>query len=423
MWKKNIVVLFVWCCISPALHAADTPASVTLQSCYEKAIANYPLVKQRGLIEKSNEYSIANLDKGYLPQVSLNGQASYQSDVTALPLQLPGITVPELARDQYKLYAEFSQAVYNGQAIHKQKELQASNAAVESQKLEVELYKLRERVTQLYFGVLLADAQMQQTDLMKNDIQNGIEKTNAAIQNGIALKSNLDLLKVEMLKADQRRLEVVALREAYLDMLGQLTNLPIDATTVLELPQEIKPGDSIRRPELSLFDMQTSLLNKQEQVITSRNLPRLNLFLQTGYGRPGLNMLSNEFDTWYLGGVRLNWTINGFYTQKKERAILNVNRQGLALQKDAFLFNTQYALKMQNAEISKLDQLRNSDNDIVQLRTKIKTTASAQLENGIITSSEYMREVNAEDQARLAKSLHELQLLMAIYNHLYITGN
>lgn len=413
-------VLPVLCLFAGLFSANGQTTLLTLDTCYALARQNYPLVQQRDLITKSAGYSIDNAAKGYLPQININGQATYQSDVTQLPIQIPG--VPVLSKDQYKLYAEINQPVYEGGVIRQQKKMQQVNAAVEQQKVEVELYKLRERVQQVFFGILLMDEQLKQTDLLKSDIQIGIRKTQAAIDNGTAFKSSLDLLQAELLKVSQRAIELKANKSAYTDMLGLLTGLSLGSSTQLAVPPPVVLSQEINRPELLLLDQQRKVADVQNRMLTARNMPKLNLFFQGGFGRPAFNILSNDFEAYYIGGLRLNVPLTGYYTLKNERNLLEINRKTVDVQKDVFLFNTRYALRQQNAEVAKLQELIDVDENIIRLRSSVKNTASVQLENGVITSNDYLREVNAEDAARQTKILHDLQLLMAEYTQKTTSG-
>lgn len=415
--KTQLLLLLLAC--SGAVHAQ----SLTIETCYSLATENYPLVKQRELLAKSNEYTLQNLSKGYLPQLTVAGQATYQSEVTQIPISLPGMDIPTLSKDQYKFYGEVNQTLFDGGVIKQQKLTQQSNLEVEQQKLEVELYKIKERINQLFFGLLLVDEQIRQTELLKQDINLGLKKTEAAIANGTAFKSNADVLRAELLNADQRTTELKAARSAYAEMLGLFINRPLDASVTVEKPKTFTVSSDINRPEITLYESQNKTIDAQYKLLAARNLPKLNLFVQGGYGRPALNMLSNDFEAYYIGGVRLNWSLSGLYTLKKDKALLDLNRKTIAVQKETFLFNTNYSLRQQSAEVNKYTELLTSDNDIIALRTSVKQTASVQLENGVITSNDYLREVNAEDKARQNKIVHEIQLLMAQYAQQTTTGN
>lgn len=397
--------------------------SLSIEDCYTLAKQHYPLTKQHDLIRKSNEYTVANIAAGYLPQLNINGQATYQSEVTQIPIKVPGIDVPEISKDQYKVYGEVTQTIFDGGVIRQQQRIQQASAAIEEQSLEVELYKLKDRINQLFFGVLLVERQMAQAAITNKDIEAALKKMEAAIANGTALKSSGDVLRAEMLKNNQRIIELKAMKKAYALMLGLFTGTTINVNTVLVKPQSPLPETDIKRPELALYERQEKLYDAQYKLINSKNLPKLGLFLQGGMGRPALNMLSNKFEPYYLGGVRLNWSLSGFYTARKEKFILDIKKKTTGLQKETFLFNTNLSLQQQQSEAGKWKDLLETDNEMVRLRASVKNAAAAQLENGVITSSDFIREVNAEDQALQNKMLHEIQLLLAQYNVQWSTGN
>lgn len=405
------------------LAKAQSLEQLSIEECYHLARQNYPLVKQAELISKTAEYSIENASKGYLPQFNVSGQATYQSEVTKIPIQIPGGNISELSKDQYRLAIEGSQLLFDGGGIAQQKQAIQINAAMEGQKLEIELYKLKERINQLFFGVLLINAQLMQNELLKKDLQLGIKKTEATIANGTAFRSSLDILKAELLKADQKSIELKFSRKGYLDVLGLFIRKSLDQHVLFIKPElQVTPGE-VRRPELALYDSQRKSLDIKEQAVVSKNLPKLNLFVQGGVGRPGLNMLDNSVEPFAIGGLRMTWPLSGLYTSKRERAIIEVNRKEIDLQKENFLLNTDFTLKQQDAEIDKQIDLMSTDQEIIELRAHVKTAAAAQLENGVINVSDYLREVHAEDLARQSKILHEVQLLMAQYAKKTAMGN
>lgn len=397
---------------------------LTIEECYRLAKTNYPLVKQAALIDKTKEYSLDNLAKGYLPQITVGGQATYQSDITAIPISLPNVHIPSLSKDQYKIYTEVNQSLTDGFTIKQQQAAAQANTAIEAQKLEVELYKLKERINQIYFGILLIDAQIQQTELVQKDIESGMEKIRAAIVNGTAFESNLDILKVELLKNKQRNIELKANRKAYTDMLGYFINKPLTEQTSLQAP--VKPLvvlNNNNRPELKLFDVQRNSFDIQSRLVNTKNIPRLGLFVQGGYGRPALNLLNNDFTFYYIGGLRLNWNISGLYTFKKEKQLFALNQSLLDAQKETFLFNTNISLTQQQSEINKYTDLVNADREIIMLREKLKTASAKQLQNGTITTHDYVTYINAEDQAKQNLALHQIQLFLAQYTYQTIAGN
>lgn len=418
---KKIILLMA---ITSFTIQAKSQQVLSIEECYQLAKANYPLVKQAALIDKTKEYSLDNLSKGYLPQIAVSGQATYQSDITAIPISLPNVNIPTLSKDQYKIYTEVNQSLTDEFTIKQQQAITQANTAVEVQKLEVELYKLKERINQIYFGILLIDAQIQQTELLQKDIESGIEKIRAAIANGTAFESNLDILKVELLKNKQRNIELKSNRKAFTNMLGYFINKPVTEQTTLQAP--VKPLVVLKnnnRPELKLFDMQRSSFDIQSKLVNTKNIPRLGLFIQGGYGRPALNLLNNDFTFYYIGGLRLNWNISGLYTFKKEKQLFALSQSLLDVQKETFLFNTNISLTQQQSEIIKYMDLVNADKEIIVLREKLKTASGKQLQNGTITIHDYVNYLNAEDQAKQNLTLHEIQLFLAQYTYQTIAGN
>lgn len=405
------------------LQAQELP-TLTLQQAYELSEKNYPVAKQSALIQQTESISIDNLSKGFLPQVSLTGQATYQSDVTKVSVPVPGFDIPSPSKDQYKVLADLTQLIYDGGVIKQQKVAQQLNAKVDEQKVAVELYKVKDRVNQVYLGVLYLDEQLQQVDLVKGDIQTGIKRVEAQVNNGTAFRSNLNVLKAEFLKTDQHAIELKATRKGLIETLSLLLGQPLSEKTKFEKPSPAAYSlqSEITRPELKLFEDQTAFLAQQNSLIKTKNLPKASLFVQGGYSRPGLNLLSNQFDFYYIGGVRLNWSLGGLYTMKKEKQQVEVNKRIVDIQKETFLLNTNTELKQQQSEVEKLQQLVASDNDIIDLRVQVKDAAKAQLENGVITANDYLREVNAEDQARQTRITHQLQLLQAQINYQTISG-
>ncbi len=401
------------------------PASITLEQCYELARQNYPLIIQKDLLAQSKEFTIANAHSGYWPQVALFAQATYQSAVTKVDISgWTNFDVPSISKDQYKVYAEVSQSLYDGGAIKRSSALLETNALLEDQRVEVELYKIKDRINQIYFGVLLLDQQTLQVDLLRKDIQTSMAKVKASIENGTAFRMNADLLQAEMLKSDQRLIEIRSARKAFMDMLSVFIKKELPESTALTPPvtTNLSFSDDINRPELRLFNYQRQLVRSQFELTSTRNMPRAGLFVQGGYGKPALNFLKNEFETYYIGGLRLSWNLTGFYNSKREKQLLDMNTKLVDTQQDLFLFSTKLSLRQSSAEVTKLQELITIDDQLVSLRVRIKETAQAQLGNGVITANDYLRELNAEDQAKQNLLLHKTQLMMAIYSYNSISG-
>lgn len=395
------------------LKAQET---ATLEEVQELAKNSYPLIKRNGLIEKTQTYTLENIAKEWLPQIGVVGQATYQNEVTQLPFTLPNSSVEPLSKDQYKVYADIQQTVYDGGLISNQKKLAKIQSETEIQKNEVELDKLEERINQIYFGILQSQEQMQQTEITKNDIENGLKKASAQLEYGTIFRSQVDVLKAQLIGLEQRQIEIQSLRKNLIETLSLFTKKDFSENTVFETPEKLLLTGENNRAELKLFTLQQQILETQKSLVESKNLPKLGAFFQSGYGKPGFNMLSNEFDVFYISGLRLQIPISGYYTKKNDLALLNTQQQDLEIQKENFLFNQNFSTIRNNEELDKLQKLIQKDEELIALRQSIKNVSLAQLENGVINTSDYLREVNAEEQARIQKMTHEIQFLFTQYN-------
>ena len=405
---KYIFLLFIG-----LINAQET---ITLEQCYQWSRENYPLIKKQELIKKAEQYTTENALKGWLPQVNITAQATYQNDVTQFPLKLPNMNVEPLSKDQYKVFADVSQTIYDGGNIRNQKNLAKIQSEVQTIQTEVELDKLKERINQLYFGILQTNKQWTQLQFTKLDIKEGIKKAEAQLKNGVIFRSNLDVLKAELVKIEQKEIELQAIKQNFVQMLSYFIKKNIDENTQLETPEKILLTKNNNRSELKLFDAQKQLLETQRKIINTKNTPKLGAFFQGGYGKPGFNMLKNEFDIFYIGGIRLNIPISGFYTQKNDLALLENQSQDIEIQRENFLFNQNFIEIQQRNDLEKIQNLIDKDNELIELRKNIKTASLAQLENGVINTNDYLQEVTAEEQAILTKITHEIQYLLTQYN-------
>ena len=405
---KYIFLLFIG-----LINAQET---ITLEQCYQWSRENYPLIKKQELIKKAEQYTTENALKGWLPQVNITAQATYQNDVTQFPVKLPNVNVEPLSKDQYKVFADVSQTIYDGGNIRNQKNLAKIQSEVQTIQTEVELDKLKERINQLYFGILQTNKQWTQLQFTKLDIKEGIKKAEAQLKNGVIFRSNLDVLKAELVKIEQKEIELQAIKQNFVQMLSYFIKKNIDENTQLETPEKILLTKNNNRSELKLFDAQKQLLETQRKIINTKNTPKLGAFFQGGYGKPGFNMLKNEFDIFYIGGIRLNIPISGFYTQKNDLALLENQSQEIEIQRENFLFNQNFTEIQQKNDLDKIQNLIDKDDELITLRKSIKKASLAQLENGVINTNDYLREVTAEEQAILTKITHEIQYLLTQYN-------
>ena len=284
----------------------------TLQEIETLTVQNYPLVKQAALLNQSAQLNIENIKRALYPQLSINGQATYQSDVTSISLPIAGFKPNLLSKDQYRATAELQQVIYDGGVNKKTQALAQASAKMELIKNEVDIYKLKERVTQIYCTVLYTNEVINQINLIQKDLQNALQKMEALYKNGLVFNNNVLQIKAQLLKNNQKLDEAYSAKRIVLDALELLANISISNNAQFEVPKNIeinKENLELSRPELLLFDAQKSTIQNQLGLIQAKTNPKLGAFLQTGYGRPGLNMLQNEFDWFSIGGVKLQWSL------------------------------------------------------------------------------------------------------------------
>ena len=390
--------------------------TLPIEEAYTLAKQNYPLIKRNNLIEKTRQFNKENASKAWLPQIQVVGQATYQNEVTQLPFSLPNMTIEPLSKDQYKVYADVQQTIYDGGMIANQKKIADVTAGIEKQKTEVELDKLEERINQLYFGILQTDEQIQQTKLTEKDIQNGLSKAEAQLTNGVILRSQMDVLKAQLILLEQKQIELETVRKNFLDLLSVFINKKLNANTALQRPEKIEFTRENNRTELQLFQLQHLAVDVQKSLLHSKNSPKLGAFFQGGYGKPGFNMLKNEFDLFYIAGIRLNIPISGYYTQKNDLGLLTIQQEEIEVQKENFLFNQQFQTLQSSNELEKIQNLIDKDAQLIVLRERILKASLAQLENGVINTNDYLREVYELDRAKNQKIIHEIQFLLTQYN-------
>lgn len=401
--------------------------ALTLEDCYRLARDHYPTIQKLDLIAKSEDYTLANANKAYLPQISITGQASYQSETIDFSesigrLPLP-ISLPKVSKDQYKVVGEVSQLLYNGGATRAQKQLIKAQSAVQTQAVETQLYALKQRVSNLYFGVLLIDTQLSQNQLNVETVQSQLEKAETALKNGTTLPSNVAELKAELVRLAMQRTEYEATKAMYLQMLSTFIGKDLPSDTVLLRPKPTTLSSTNHRPELKGFDLQQSVLDIQRRQLTSEYLPKIGLFFQGAYGRPTLNIIKNEFDFYYIAGVRLQWNLSPLYSLSNRKQLLQLQGESLSADRKAFLMSTELDLTQQQMQISKLQRLMEQDQESVALRHSVAQAAQVQLDNGVITTHEYLEKVNAENLAKQTLLLHEIQLLQAQENQHLVTND
>ncbi|WP_298715515.1 TolC family protein [Chitinophaga sp.] len=402
---------------------AFAQGSFPLDSAWASARRHYPLLRQQEATDRATALQLRNIRTGYLPQAELNGRATYQSDVVALPIKLPNIIIPSIPKDQYNLSLDVRQLIYDGGATSGQRDLQLARQQADRQKVEVDLHQLRQQVTQVYFNALIWDAHITARREMIAEVKQRREKLQAGVDNGTVLASQVDMLQAEALKAEQQLEEAINGKQAALATLALLTGKTGSEMDALVLPAPAPTGNApLQRPELALFRYQQEVLGSQAKLTESVTRPKLSAFVQGGYGRPGLNMLSDKFDFYYMGGLRLNWTLWNWRYQRTERAVLHEQEQGIQAQSEAFDLQTRAKLLQQQAEINTLQTAMEKDREIVELRGKVKNVSAAQLDNGVMTVHDYLTDLYAETSAVIAGKTREIQFVYATIQYQVIKG-
>lgn len=407
------------------LFSFASQAQLTIDECHTRAKENYPQIRQYELIERSKEYTLSNVIKGYLPQFQVNARATYQSEVTSIPVSIPNIDIPEIPKTQYQLYTEVSQILWDGGVISSQKKIIAANAEVEKQQLEVDLYAVEAKINQLFFGILLLDTQLEQNKILQDELIRNHSKIVSYIENGIANQADLDVVKVEQINTKQISLQLQSTRQAYVDMLLYMIGGKLDTDIKLVKPDiNNQPFSfSINRPELQWFESQNNIFNLQKKSLKTAYMPKFNLFMQGGVGRPALNMFSRNLDAYYIGGIRLSWNFGALYTRKNDLQKIDVNKHLLDIKRETFMYNLQLEITRENQDIKRLKEQMQYDDEIIALRKNIKHASEAKFANGTITISDLMTELTRENIAQQTKASHEIELMIAIYNLKYTTND
>lgn len=408
--------------LSTFLNAQEV---ITIDYCIDRAEKNYPIIKNELLIQNKAEKNLKVLNSGYLPALDFVGQATWQSDVTNIDIDVPFITEPitDVPKDQYKVALELSQVIWDGGAISGRKDLEKSNTKVEIAKIANDIYAYKEKIVDLYFNLLVLNKQNEIITIKRWQLREQIKELHSGVENGVVLQSQLDILLAEQIKIEQNLIdieyEVLAVREMLEYLMGE--EIPEFANILLPTPN-IKANNSINRPEIDYFNALKMQATSSEALISKGRMPKLMAFAQLGYGRPGLNMLSDEFDTYAVVGAKFVWNIWDWNKTKRNREIIGINLQMIDNQKNQFEMFQQSQAQAQIKRIEKYDKLIMKDEEIVELRKGITSSYSSQLKNGVVRASDYIIALNEEQAAMLNLGMHEILLSKAKYSWLMAVG-
>ncbi|MCW0481275.1 TolC family protein [Gaoshiqia sediminis] len=413
-------VLF-WLLLPAQLVMAQGP--VSLNDCQQWAREQHPLLKQEELYRQMSEMKLKNLENNHLPQINLNAQATYQSDVTQIGISMPGIDFPGVSKDQYKAYLDVRQNIWDGGITKANEMLEKAQDEANRQGVEVELYQVKEQVNSLFFTSFFIQQNLDILAKKQETIETRRKQVESGVTHGVVLASDLDLLLAELIKLKQQQTELQSGRETVLAALAILTGKqPADLDQlVIESPDLIQ-GNDLNRPELDFFDMQTELLSASSDLLQKKRNPKLFGFGQAGYGRPGLNMLNDDFDTYYLVGVGLNWTVFDWKNTKREQEVVRLQQEMVQTQQQQFERNINIALDGESRKIRQLQDMQESDRELIAVQERITQSSAAKLENGAITMADYLQDLNAEVAARITLETRKIQLEAVKINYQTIQG-
>ncbi|MBQ8221348.1 MAG: TolC family protein [Bacteroidaceae bacterium] len=401
-------------------------AQPSVERCKEMAREHYPLIRRYGLIEQSRDYTLSNAARAWLPQVTLSGQATLQSDVVSWPeefesmLAMQGLDMPGIRRDQYKVQIDVQQTLWDGGKSRTDRAIAEGEAAQERMSTEVELYAVDSRVEDIYFGILLMQEQQRQIGEMMQRLQTNLDQVNALVENGMAMQADADAVEVQLLTQRQSLGQVEARLQSFRRILGLFIGEELGEVP-LPMPVAEEPvGYDSERPELRLMDAQMALLQAREQMVDVSLAPRVALFAQGYYGYPGLNMFENMVShRWTLNGivgVRMNWNISSLYTSKTSRRQLQNARDNVMLQREVFAFNSRLQAEQESAEVRRIREAIADDDRIVALRSRVREAAEVRLQEGMIDTHDLLGKISDETTAKIARSTHQIELVKAIYD-------
>ena len=391
---------------------------LSLEQCYVLAEGNYPIAKQKTLLATQNELDLEVIKTGKLPKIDFQAQATYQSDVIELPSSSPISTISPPNKDQYQATVSVNQLIYDGGLIDASLAEKSAFLKTQQKQVEVNLYKLKEQVSQFYFSILLLQEKSALLLAKKTQLETTLNEVKAGIKFGILLPNSDSVLEAELLKIGQQLMEVDLNKTSLMTTLSMLIGIPVSPNITLENPEiSTKLNNEIERPELALFQLQKEKIEASEQLIDKKNSPKLSGFATGGYGNPGLNMLENSFQPYYIAGIKLNWNVFDWNSTKKQRQSLQVNKEIIDSEQEVFELNTAMEMTQQQSEINKISAFIASDEEIISLRKKILDTSRSQLKNGVITSSAYVTELTNLFEAENNLSTHRIQLQFAKANY------
>ncbi len=396
-------------------------AQTTLEQCIALALENYPQVKEMNLIEASEGFDLKNAALAWVPQLSISAKASWQSDVVEMPFDMPGVAF-DIPHDQYGVTADLSQQIWDGGASAAKSRQIKAGTEVKRRQLEVNMYSIRAKVQSIYLGIILLDRQLELNDLLMSNLNRNLGEVRALAEGGIAGKSDIDQIKVSILSCEQQKVALDSDRKAYLRMLSLLTGEDMTDRTLTEPRPVMERTMEIRRPELALYEAQAMQLTAQKDQLSTSIWPRLNLNLQAGYGRPGLNMLSGTFDPYFLAGIRLQWNLGALYSLRNDRRKSDIESRRVEVSRESFIMNTSLEAIQKKSRVEKDIEILARDEEIIELRKSIREAGEEQYKGGVLKMNDYLSLLDEEFKARVNYNVHNIQYLMDLLDLNYTLG-
>ena len=408
------------------LTFSQIKAQLTLEYCQEMARENYPAIKKYGLLDKSLEIDLSDINKSWLPSISLYGQGTVQNITPSFPNALEevlaqmGQKIKGLGKLQYKVGVDLSQPIWDGGASKAKRNLARSQDEMQKASIEVELYALRQKVENIFFAILLTDEQINQNRLTLELLNANLSWLESMYKNGTAMRSDIDMVKAQTLTLKQTITQAESSLNSYKKLLGIYIGEDILNETILT-PKALMPNSlNSERPELHLLASRLQTSESSRDLINSSLMPKIGLFAQAYYGYPGFDyfksMMNRDLSFNILAGVKASWNIDSFYTKKNRLHQIDLDLSNIEIEREIFLFNSNLQTEKELEAIEGLKKVMEDDTEIIELRQNVRKAAESQLRNGIIDATALLSKITDENIARLTAKLHEIQYIQQIYN-------
>ncbi len=403
------------------LNAQDT---LSLSACLEEVVENSPRLRDKNLIDEQGQLTLDNIQTNWYPQLMLNGKVSYQSDVVSIESDPASpFTFPAIPHEQYGLNLDMHQTIYDGGFSKQKKEYEKARIASEIQRVDVDLYALKTQVSDIYFSILMLQENRSNMEVALENLKTREKVLLSAVENGVAMDTDMKIISVEVLKVLQSTSELDAARRGAIKVLSVYLGRELEQDIIIESPYlELDTDGLSERPELDLFDLQSATLDAGKNLASSKRLPQVYAFGQAGVGKPGYNMLNDQVDTYFLVGAGLKWHIWDWNNTRREKQIIEKQKLQIENSKELFSMNIQAGLDREIESMEHFSNILSMDDKMLQMRIDITRNAASKLDNGVISATDYVLELNEESLTRIKRSSHKLQLMKSIANYNLLKG-